>query len=365
MCPDDDIRFMSQALSLAEKGRGTTSPNPMVGSVVVKDGRIIGSGFHQYHGGDHAEVIALREAGDSARGATLYVTLEPCCHYGKTPPCTKAILKSGISRVVIAMSDPNPLVCGGGITILENAGIRTKTGILEDAAKKLNEAYVKYIVYKIPFLTLKLAVTLDGKLADRSGNSTWITGPETRKWVHRLRAWSDAVMVGAGTVLADDPELNVRDAEGSNPIRIIIDESLDTPPDARVCSGDSCIVATSPNADVKKQAVLTDRGVTVLKLGNTVNGISLRDVLKYLGEQGIISILCEGGGMIAGSLLTEKLVDKVIYTIAPKLLGDGKDSLSGFHTGGIEHALQLENTTVETIENDIIVSGYPLYRQDT
>lgn len=363
MCPDDDIRFMSHAISLAEKGRGTTSPNPMVGAVVVKGGKIIGSGFHQYHGGDHAEVAALRETGDNARDATLYVTLEPCCHYGKTPPCTEAIIKSGISRVVIAMSDPNPLVCGGGISILEKAGIRTKTGVLEKTAQKLNESYVKYIVKKIPFLTLKLAVTLDGKIADCSGKSKWITGPETRKWVHQLRAWSDAVMVGAGTVLADDPELNVRDAEGSNPIRVIIDESLDTPPDARVCSGDSCIVATSPDSDVEKQAVLTDRGVTVLKIGNAVNGISLRDVMKYLGEQGIISVLCEGGGMIAGSLLTEKLVDKVIYTIAPKLLGDGKDSLCGFYTGGIEHALQLENITVETIENDIIVTGYPLYKQ--
>ncbi len=362
MHSDNDIRFMAEALRLAERGRGKTSPNPMVGAVVVKDTQIIGSGFHKFPGGDHAEVIALREAGVNARNSTLYVTLEPCCHYGKTPPCTDAILKSGISRVVIAMSDPNPQVCGRGISILGHAGIETTTGILEDVAKKLNEAYIKYIVLKIPYLTLKLAVTLDGKIADLSGNSKWITGVETRKWVHRLRAWSDAVMVGSGTILADDPELNVRDVEGVNPIRVIIDESLDTPPDSRVCSGESCIMVTSPDSDINKQTALTGRGVTVWRISRTENGISLHDVMKQLGEKEIVSVLCEGGGILAGSLLNQKLVDKIIFTVAPKILGEGKDSICGFHTGGIENALILRDITLNTIDDDIVVTGYPIYK---
>ena len=221
--PDNetDKHYMSIALSLAEKGRGKTSPNPMVGAVVVRDGSIAGQGYHHKAGEDHAEVIALGEAGENTRGATLYVTLEPCCHHGKTPPCTDVIVKSGIRRVVTAMIDENPFVAGGGCARLREAGIDVKTGILEDRARKLNEVYLKYITTGTPFLTLKLAITLDGRIADTGGKSKWITDTETRKRVHRWRAWSGAVMVGVGTVLADNPSLTVRDADGSDPLRVM------------------------------------------------------------------------------------------------------------------------------------------------
>ncbi len=204
---DMDRDYMELALSLAERGRGATSPNPMVGAVVVRDGAVVGRGWHERAGGDHAEVGALREAGDKAIGATLYVTMEPCCHFGKTPPCTDAIIRSGVSRVVAAMTDPNPRVCGGGFFSLAERGIAVEAGLFEDRAKKLNEAYIKYIRTGIPFLTLKLAVTLDGRIAARDGTSRWITGPESRERVHRIRAWNDAVMVGSGTVIVDDPSL--------------------------------------------------------------------------------------------------------------------------------------------------------------
>ena len=263
MNSDTDEHYMSLALSLAGKGRGTTSPNPMVGAVVVKDGTVAGQGYHKRAGEDHAEVIALREAGETARGATIYVTLEPCCHNGMTPPCTEAIQKSGIRRVVAAMRDENPIVNGKGIARLQERNIETTVGVLEDNARKLNEVYLKYIKNGIPFITLKMAITLDGRIADPSGTSRWITGSETRHRVHRLRAWSDAVMVGIGTVLADDPALTVRDVEGSDPLRVIVDSHLNTPLDAKVIGDKNVIIATTESAKKSQLLSFEKRGIEI------------------------------------------------------------------------------------------------------
>ena len=356
---DTDRRYMELALSLAEKGLGTTSPNPMVGAVIVRDGEIIGRGFHRKAGDDHAEITALREAGERARGATLYITLEPCCHYGKTPPCTESIIKSGIRRVVAAMSDPNPLVCGGGFTRLRQRHIETESGVLENRARKLNEAYLKYISTKIPFVTLKLAMTLDGRIAAPDGSSRWITGPESRKRVHLLRAWSDAVMVGVGTVLADNPKLTVRDAEGSDPWRVILDSHLRSPLNSHVFADARAIVVAAEKPETGKLQELGRRGIEVWKMESKEGKISLHDVLKRLGEQLMTSILCEGGAALAASLLREGLADKLCIFFAPKILGKGIDGIGdlGFQT--IDRAIHLGNREVEELGDDILITGYP------
>ena len=356
-----DIPYMEAALSLAERGRGTTSPNPMVGAVIVRDGRIVGRGFHQHPGGDHAEVMAIREAGENARGANMYVTLEPCNHTGRTPPCSETIITAGIKRVITAMRDPNPHVEGGGIERLQQAGIEISLGLLEERASRLNEAFVKFTVTGSPFLTLKLAMTLDGRIADRHGHSKWITGPETRKMVHRWRAWSDAVMVGSGTVLADNPRLNVRDAEGDDPLRVIVDPECAVPFDACVFADENALVITSDASDKQRRVILEDHGIEVLVLNGGPGTIPMKSVMGTLGKRQLTSILCEGGAGMAGSLIREQCVDKLLLTYAPKLIGDG---LAGFNELGIEHmrdALTLDDITVETMVDDIIVTGYPRY----
>jgi len=258
-----DRGFMERALALAARGRGMVSPNPMVGAVVVNGGAVVGEGWHRKAGGPHAEVFAFREAGERAKGATLYVTLEPCCHHGKTPPCTDLVIGSGIARVVTAMRDDNPLVCGKGCAQLAAAGIAVEVGLMEKEARRLNESFLTFIRTGRPFVTVKLASTLDGFIADSAGKSAWITGPEARKLVHRWRAWSDAVLVGAGTVLADDPRLTVRDAEGSDPLRVVVDSHLRTPPGAKVVGDGTVIIAATDEADEGKARALEDAGATV------------------------------------------------------------------------------------------------------
>lgn len=358
---ETDKHYMSIALSLAEKGRGKTSPNPMVGAVVVRDGSIAGQDYHHKAGEAHAEVIALGEAGENTRGATLYVTLEPCCHHGKTPPCTDVIIKSGIRRVVTAMIDENPLVAGGGCDRLREAGIDVKTGILEDRARKLNEAYLKFITIGAPFLTLKLAVTLDGRIADTGGKSKWITGAETRKRVHRWRAWSDAVMVGVGTVLTDNPALTVRDADGSDPLRIVVDSHLRTPPDAKVIADSHVVIAVTDAAPKERLDLFKKSGAGIWIIDSKDGRISLAALLKKLGEKDITSVLCEGGGILATSLLAEKLVDKIIFTFAPKILGSGKNAVGGIGIGDIDNSINLKDTEVVAVGDDIIITGYPEY----
>jgi diaminohydroxyphosphoribosylaminopyrimidine deaminase/5-amino-6-(5-phosphoribosylamino)uracil reductase len=361
MVTETDRRFMEIALGLAEKGRGSTSPNPMVGAVVVREGVIVGRGYHRRAGEDHAEVIALREAGDRAAGATLYVTMEPCCHHGKTPPCTEAVVRSGVQRVAAAMTDPDPKVSGEGFACLARRGVEWVTGVMEERAKRLNEAYIKHISTGVPFVTLKLAITLDGKIAARDGSSKWITGPEARKRTHLLRAWSDAVLVGSGTVLADDPQLTVRDAEGRNPLRVMLDSRLRAPFDARVFSDNRVIVVTTASSDPDKAAGLEQRGIEVWRIGSG-GRIPLSETLARLGNRPITSILCEGGGALASSLIREKLADKLVLFIAPKLLGNGIEAFGDIGVSSIGEALTLRDMETEPLGNDLLVTGYPVYR---
>lgn len=363
MFSGDDKYYMSLALTLAEKGRGTVSPNPLVGAVVVKNGVVVGKGYHKKAGEDHAEIIALKEAGEKALGATLYVTLEPCCHHGKTPPCTDSVIKYGIARVVAAMEDDNPKVCGNGLKTLCNCGIVSETGLLEKEARKQNEVFLRYITRKTPFLSLKLAVTLDGRTADEHGNSKWITGPESRCMVHQLRAWNDAVMVGVGTVLADDPMLDVRDVIGNAPRKVVVDSTLKTPLNAKVLTGGKTIVAVTERADTGKIKEFERLGVEIVVVKSDGNGhVSLPELLKKLGEKEITSVLCEGGSTIASSLIKERLADKVFFGIAPKILGSGKSALENLGIGNIGGCITLGDVEIKTFGDDILLSGYPEYK---
>jgi len=375
MVTEQDRNYMALALSLAERGRGTTSPNPMVGAVIVHGGVVVGQGWHERVGYEHAEVAAIREAGGNARGATLYVTMEPCCHHGKTPPCSDAVANSGITRVVAAMTDPNPLVCGGGFAYLRLGGIEIESGVLEDRAMKLNEAYLKHIRTGTPFLTLKLAVTLDGRIAARDGSSRWITGPEAHKRVHRMRAWSDAVMVGAGTVAADDPLLTVREVEGKNPVRIILDARLRTPPDARVYDrvpqnvqkhfggpGGGAIVFAEDSADPARVEALKRGGVEVVNVDAPGGRVDLNEVMKVLGGRGMTSVLCEGGRAVASSILLGRIADRLAFFIAPKIIGDGLDAVGDIGIGSMGRALVLRDPEIEVLGKDVLVAGYPVYR---
>lgn len=356
---------MRRALALARRGR--TSPNPMVGAVVVKDGRIVAEGYHRRAGEPHAEAAALDEAGDEARGATLYVTLEPCCHYGRTPPCTKAIISAGVSSVVAAMRDPNPLVSGKGLAELEAAGIGTDVGLLQEQARKLNEVYVKFVTTRLPFVTLKLAMTLDGKIATRTGDSRWVSCEQSRRMVHRLRERSDAVMVGVGTVLADDPELNARNGKRiTYPTRVIVDSQGRTPATARVLlqpAGETVVAVTdaAPAGRVRK---LEEAGARILPVEERGSLVSLPHLMQKLGEIGITSVLIEGGGSIAASALAAGIVDKVIVFVAPKIVG-GESARTPVEGPGVEtmdDALQLERLTVRNVGCDLLIEAYPCSR---
>ena len=357
-----DSGYMAQAFDLAEGGRGMVSPNPLVGAIIVRDGEIVGRGFHRRAGSEHAEVHALREAGSRANGATLYVTLEPCCHHGKTPPCTDAIIKSGIARVVAALPDPNPLVCGQGVACLNGAGIEVTVGLMESRARKQNEVFLKYIQTGMPFVTLKLAATLDGRIAAADGTSRWITGADARKEVHRMRAWSDAVMVGAGTVLADNPSLTVRDAGGDDPLRIIVDGNAATPPDAAAVAGHTVICALD-TIDPSRQDAYEKRHAQVWTFPGVDGRLSLKALLARLGERKVTSVLCEGGAGLASSLIRERLVDKLVYMVAPKLLGSGPSAFGDIGVETIAGALGFHELTCERVGNDLVMTGYPVYTE--
>ena len=338
-----DNTFMKRALRLAIRGR--TSPNPMVGAVVVRDGEIVGEGFHPKAGEPHAEVFALRDAGERAKGADLYVTLEPCCHHGKTPPCTDAVIRSGVRRVFAAMVDPNPQVAGQGIECLRAAGIEVHVGILESEARKLNEAFIKRVTTGLPFVLWKSAMTLDGKIATRTGDSRWVTGEKARKKVHRLRNRYDAVLTGIGTVLADDPELTVRDInrkdaknakEIQNPVRIIVDSNARTLLTSRVLnSAAKTIIAVTKHAPAEKVEALRNAGAELLVLSDIDGCVDLRALMQKLAETGINSVLLECGGELAFSMLDAGLVDRGLVFIAPKIIG-GRDAKTPVEGEGIE-----------------------------
>lgn len=360
-----DEDYMRMALSLAEQGRGWTSPNPMVGAVVVKDGIVEGRGFHEKVGGAHAEVNALEDAGDAARGATLYVTLEPCNHTGRTPPCTEAILKNGIRRVVVAMKDPNPRVTGGGVEALRRQGVEVAEGVCEAESRKLNEGFVKHVTTGIPFITMKCASTLDGRIATGTGDAKWITNPASRSFVHRLRHAVDAILVGVGTVRADNPRLTTRleDGEGRDPIRVVLDAHLTTPPDAKLLhiasASDTLIVANHP-VDEEKRARLEATGAKVLVLRGSGDHVDLAGLMETLGGMDITSLLIEGGGGVNGSALRSGIVDKVHMFLAPKLCGgdDGVPVCRGRGVERMDRAIRLDEVSVRLFQDDVLITGY-------
>jgi diaminohydroxyphosphoribosylaminopyrimidine deaminase/5-amino-6-(5-phosphoribosylamino)uracil reductase len=356
-----DEKYMRQALRLARKGLGKTSPNPMVGAVIVKEGRIIGQGYHGYFGGDHAEIDALKSAAEDVSGATMYVTLEPCRHWGKTPPCTDAIIKNGIGKVDIGMLDPFPEMRGKSVEILTQHGIETGVGILEKECRSLNEAYLKYITTGLPFVTVKFAQTLDGRIATAQGSSRWISSPESLKLAHKLRAQHDAIMVGVGTVLADNPELTVRLVRGRNPTRIILDSKLRVPLDAKVLKNQEAartLVATTPAADKAKLAALRRMGIEVLTMPPDAQGqVDLGKLLKTLAQRQISSLMVEGGAETITSFLRLNLADKIIAIIAPKIMGTGTDAVGELNITDISKALKLSFKRVYRSGEDIVVEG--------
>ncbi|HEX3030816.1 MAG TPA: bifunctional diaminohydroxyphosphoribosylaminopyrimidine deaminase/5-amino-6-(5-phosphoribosylamino)uracil reductase RibD [Bacillota bacterium] len=362
----EDRQYMKQALELAAMARGRTSPNPMVGAVVVKDNNIVGTGYHQKAGTPHAEVHALKAAGKDARGATIYVTLEPCSHHGRTPPCVEAILRAGISRVVAAMTDPNPLVAGRGLEQLRQAGVEVISGVMEAEARQLNEKFLKYITTKRPFVLLKAAMTMDGKIATHTGDSRWVTGEEARGYVHQLRDEYDAIMVGIGTVLADDPALTTRrpGVEGRDPIRIILDSEGRLPLEARVLTQSSdapTVVAVTDRAPLHKLGQLEAAGARILRIKKDPEGrVDLLDLMDQLGQREISSVMLEGGAVVNSAALAAGIVDKVAMFIAPKIVG-GIDAASPVGGQGVElmnQALELLNPTVRQFGRDILIEGH-------
>src|SRR5436309_747635 len=355
---------MAQALALAWRGAGQTSLNPPVGAVVVHQGKVLGTGYHRRAGGPHAEVVALRQAGRRARGATLYVTLEPCCHLNKrTPPCVPLIIASGIKRVVAAMRDPNPQVRGRGLAALRRAKLQVNVGMGAEEAARLIEPYRRLITTGRPFVTLKVAATLDGKIATAKGESRWITSPATQKMVHLLRARSDAILVGIGTVLADDPSLTVRTGFSRRraPLRVVLDPSLRIPTTAKVLTdgrAPTLIVTTSSGSPTKRAAV-EKAGAHVVVLPARHGRILWRGLLKELGRRGIASLLIEGGAEVNASALRERVVDRVLFFLAPRILG-GRDALSavgGESPQNLSEALPLKVTSVTRVGPDILIEG--------
>ncbi|MBO8164585.1 MAG: bifunctional diaminohydroxyphosphoribosylaminopyrimidine deaminase/5-amino-6-(5-phosphoribosylamino)uracil reductase RibD [Brevibacillus sp.] len=361
-----DVDYMSVALQMAQGTAGQTSPNPMVGAVVVRDGAIVGMGAHLRAGEAHAEVHALAMAQEKAKGADLYVTLEPCSHTGRTPPCTEAIIRAGIARVVVAALDPNPKVAGQGIKRLREAGIEVVVGVLESEAKKLNEVFFHYITTGRPFVTVKTAATLDGKVATETGHSRWVSGAEARQEVHLLRHRYDAILVGVGTVIADDPALTVRlpDGHARHPIRVILDTTLRIPPAAKVLTDGVAPtwIYTTDRAPRDKQEMLAQRGVEVIRLGSS--RVDVTQVLESLGKRGVTSLLVEGGATINGAFLAARAINKVISYISLKLVG-GAGAPTPFGGSGIpimDEAVPLERIEVERVsEQDLRIVGYPRF----
>lgn len=357
--------FMSRALQLAELGRGKTSPNPLVGSVIVQNGRMVGEGYHRQAGTPHAEIHALRDAGEKAKGAVMYVTLEPCCHYGRTPPCTKSIIEAGVKEVVVGMADPNPLISGKGIKSLKDAGIRVLVGVLEKEARLQNESYIKYIITKRPFVTLKAAISLDGKIATRTGDSKWITGEEARVMVHRMRGTNDAVMVGIGTVLADDPLLTVRlEGEYRQPRRVIMDSSLRIPEASRIVKTASEIptvmAAVKGRYSEAKRVELEGAGLEIWDLPAVQGRADLLTLMEELGKREITSLLLEGGSALNASALEAGIIDKFVFFLAPLIIG-GEESPGGFGGMGCERlcdCLRLIKTSVQQVGEDLMITAY-------
>lgn len=352
-----DARFMKMALDLAEKGVGSTSPNPVVGAVVVSDGEVVGRGFHRRAGEPHAEIIALDEAGERSKGATLYVTLEPCCHWGRTGPCADRVVSSGVFRVVVAMPDPNPKVAGGGIAFLKEHGVEVSVGLGRDRAARLNEPFIKSILTGLPLVVLKWAMTLDGRIASRLGASKWITSRPAREEVHRMRARYDAVLVGRATVERDDPELTVRHCKGRDPLRVIMDSLGRVPPGARCLPG--AVVATV-GAPPERISELERKGAEVLCLPSENGRVAWNPLLEVLAKRGITSLLVEGGSEVAASALRAGVVDKVAAFVAPTILGgvSALGPVGGEGAATPDEGTRLVISAVDSLEGDLLIQAY-------
>jgi diaminohydroxyphosphoribosylaminopyrimidine deaminase / 5-amino-6-(5-phosphoribosylamino)uracil reductase len=358
-----DARFMRRALELAERGRGLTSPNPMVGAVVVSDGEIVGEGYHERAGGPHAEVVALAAAGARSRGATIYVTLEPCSYHGRTPPCARAVIDAGIRRVVAALVDPNPRVSGRGLDALRAAGVEVAEAILTDHAERQNRAFVAAMRLGRPHVTLKAAMTLDGRIADRYGESKWITGDGARAAAHRLRSESDAIVVGVGTVLRDDPALTVRLERPwpREPYRVVLDTRARTPVTARLIAAGTksrALVVTGEDADPARIAALTAAGATVVPVGSREGRVDARAALAALAEREVRAVLVEGGGEVHGAFVDAGLVDRVAVFIAPRLMGgrEATPSIGGLGLS-LADALRLGALEVSRFGDDLLIEA--------
>lgn len=360
----NDEFYMQLALKNAQAMKGQTDPNPLVGAVIVNDNRIVGVGAHMKAGEPHAEIHALRMAGERALGGTIYVTLEPCSHYGRTGPCAVALVEAGIKKVVIATLDPNPLVAGNGVIILEDAGIEVIIGVCEEESRQMNEVFNKFIVEKKPFVTLKAAMSLDGKIATHTASSKWITSEAARQDVHQLRSENMAILVGVNTVIHDNPELTSRIPNGRNPIRVIMDSTLKIPLEAKVVTDKKAEtwIFTSENFDKEKRELLENMGISVFVTSGS-SKVDVADVMTILGEKLVSSVLIEGGGTINASLLENQFIDKIVLYIAPKLVG-GQHAPTFLEGTGIEKmsdAVELSNVTVTPIGKDFKFTGYPIY----
>jgi diaminohydroxyphosphoribosylaminopyrimidine deaminase/5-amino-6-(5-phosphoribosylamino)uracil reductase len=361
------LDFMAYALSLAELALGYTSPNPAVGAVIERDGLVVGLGHTQQPGMEHAEIMALNQAGEMARGAAMYVTLEPCCHHGRTPPCTESIINAGISEVSIAVADPNPRVSGKGIACLKAAGIKTSIGEYEQKAREINEGYFKYIRTGVPFVIAKFAMSLDGKIATRTGDSKWITSEEARNYAHGQRHSVDAIMVGAETILADDPQLTARGHSGRGgraklqPLRVIVDGKGRVPATAKVFSEPGKTLVAVADGQVNREKLKTKReGMEYVVIRSDNGLIDIAELLKTLGQRQITTVMIEGGSRLLGYVFDHHLVDKVLAFVAPIIIGgeEARTAVSGRGVDKVTDALQLRDIKIEKFDNEFLISGY-------
>tara|TARA_B100000029_G_scaffold509082_1_gene597465 strand:- start:330 stop:1412 length:1083 start_codon:yes stop_codon:yes gene_type:complete len=358
------MEYMSQALELAKDALGISQPNPPVGAVVVKDGRVVGKGHTMRIGGPHAEVVAIREAGNFTEDAILYTTLEPCCHFGRTPPCTDLIIESGIREIRVATIDPNPKVSGRGIAVLKDAGLTVQLGDGEKESLQIAEGYMKLMATGRPFVTAKFAMSLDGKIASPSGDSKWITSRESRDYVGRMRSQVGAVMAGIGTVLEDNPRLTARNSEGNElptqPLKLIVDSNARIPLDSALFDGGGEVIVAACGASVPREEALENRGVKVIRTHAKDGMVDLRDLLLQLGNMGVNSVIVEGGETLLGSFADLRLIDKVVAFIAPVIIGgsDSPSPIGGSGITGMEEIIKLERTQLEVFGKDIMVTGY-------
>ncbi len=359
---NSDKIYMRRVLQLAKKGWGRVSPNPMVGAVIAKGGRIVAEGYHHRVGEKHAEIVALEKAGRRASGSTMYVNLEPCTHHGRTPPCVERIIRAGVKRVVIAMKDPNLLVCGKGIRKLKRAGIRTEVGMIREEAESLNEIFVKFMTKGVPFVIAKTAMTLDGKIATARGSSKWISGEKARRFSHKLRSGVDGILVGINTVVTDDPQLNVRYwGNMRHPRKIIVDSRCRIPLDAKVFSkGGDVIIATCLDCPPGKKKKLKKMGAELLPVKGSDGRVNLAELVNELGKRGVMSLLIEGGGEIIASAISCGIVDKLFFFVAPKIAG-GRGAPTPVEGEGVDRmseAIKVSRMKIRRFGEDILIEGY-------